>query len=307
MPNPIDYKTEGVVFDIQRYSIHDGPGIRTNVFLKGCPLSCLWCSNPESQQLKPTLMYDTASCIHCGVCVRTCKQEALSLESDHIVNYDKCISCGECVSMCPSGALTLKGHKMTVEAVIKELKKDATTYRASDGGITLSGGEPLVQWKFSSELLKACKAQGWHTAIETTGYGSEAAIEAVIPYVDQVLLDCKSTNDEIHKKFTGVTFEKIRENSKRISELGYTVIRVPTIPEVNASEAEIENICKHAKSLHGVGVIHLLPYHIYGLNKYKQMGRTYRMPDHIKPLEPEDLTDYKKIVEKNGFRCIIGG
>lgn len=307
MPNPIDYKAEGVVFDIQRYSIHDGPGIRTNVFLKGCPLSCLWCSNPESQQLKPTLMYDAGSCIHCGVCIRTCKQGALSSASKHIVNYEKCIGCGECVSMCPSGALTLKGHKMTVETVIRELKKDATTYRTSDGGITLSGGEPLVQWQFSSELLKACKAQGWHTAIETTGYGSEAAIEAVFPYVDQVLLDCKSTNDEIHKKFTGVTCEKIQKNAKRITELASTVIRVPTIPEVNASETEIENICKYAKSLNGIGVIHFLPYHIYGLNKYKLMGRTYQMPDSISPLNPEDLEEFKKIVEKNGFRCIIGG
>lgn len=307
MAVPIDYKAEGVIFDIQRFSLHDGPGIRTIVFIKGCPLSCLWCSNPESQQRKPTLMFDEESCIGCGTCLRTCPQGALSKENPHFINYEKCTGCGECAASCPAGALILKGEKMTVESVIRELKKDVITYRESNGGITLSGGEPLVQWEFSSELLKACKAQGWHTAIETTGYGSEEAVEAVFPYVDEVLLDCKSTNDEIHKAFTGVSGELIRKNAKRIAQLAHTIIRVPAIPGVNTTEEDFDGICQYAKQLQGVDMIHILPYHTLGMNKYKLMGADYKMPDEIKPLEEEDAIPFKKIVEKNGFRCKIGG
>lgn len=303
----IDYKAKGVVFDIQRFSLNDGPGIRTIVFLKGCPLKCRWCSNPESQETKPTLMYDDRSCIHCGKCINTCKQGALSAELPGMVDHDKCIGCGECVTVCPAGALTLKGNEMTVEAVIRELKKDEITYNTSGGGVTFSGGEPLVQWEFLTELLKACKAQGWHTAIETTGIGSKDAIESVFPYIDEVLLDCKSTNDEIHKYYTGVTGEVIRENSKRITQLAHTIIRVPTIPGVNASEKDFEDICRFVDSLSGVDTIHILPYHTMGLNKYKMMGEEYTMPEDIGPLEESDVIPYKEVVEKNGFKCKIGG
>lgn len=303
----INYKAKGVVFDIQRFSLNDGPGIRTIVFLKGCPLSCRWCSNPESQETKPTLMYDERSCIHCGKCIDTCKQGALSEDIPGFVNRDKCIGCGECADVCPAGALTLKGKETTVEAVIRELKKDSITYSTSNGGVTFSGGEPLVQWQFLTELLKASKAQGWHTAIETSGFGSSEAVESVFPYIDQVLLDCKSTDDEVHKANTGVTAELIRKNAMRISEIAHTIIRVPTIPGVNASEEDFENICKYAKTLHGVDTIHILPYHTMGLNKYKMMGTEYTISDEIQPLEDSDVLPYKEIVEKNGFKCKIGG
>ncbi len=307
MAIPIDYKAKGVVFDIQRFSLNDGPGIRTIVFLKGCPLSCRWCSNPESQETKPTIMYDIRSCIHCGRCIEACKHGALSADYLGFVDHDKCVGCGECVTVCPAGALILKGKEMTVEAVIRELKKDEITYNTSNGGVTFSGGEPLVQWRFCTELLKACKSQGWHTAIETTGYGSEEAVESVFPFVDQVLLDCKSTNDEVHKANTGVTGELIRKNAKRITELAYTIIRVPTIPEVNATEGDFEDICRYVKTLNGVDMIHILPYHTMGMNKYKMMGADYRMSEEIQPLEDDDVLPYKEIVEKNGFKCKIGG
>ena len=307
MPVPIDYKAEGVVFDIQRFSLHDGPGIRTIVFLKGCPLSCKWCSNPESQHVNPTIMFDAESCIHCGRCMAACQQGAIAVGNQNFIDYSKCIGCGECASACPAGALTLKGERMTVESVVKVLKKDVITYRESNGGITLSGGEPLVQWKFATELLKACKAQGWHTAIETTGYGSEEALESVFPYIDEVLLDCKSTKDDVHKAFTGVTTEKIKNNAKRITQLAHTIIRVPTIPGVNATEEDFENVCAYARELTGVDTIHILPYHTLGENKYKMMGVDYPMPEEIKPLDEEDAIPFKEIVEKNGFRCKIGG
>lgn len=303
----VDYKSEGIVFDTQRFSVHDGPGIRTIIFLKGCPLSCYWCSNPESQKLEPVVMYQSDQCIHCGKCLRACKTGAANPEHPGLVDRLKCIGCGECASVCPTGALVLKGEKMTVEQVVRVLKKDSTIYRKSNGGITISGGEPLVQWKFATELLKACKAQGWHTAMETTGFGSEQAIESVFPYVDLVLLDIKSMDDNVHKKFTGVTTELIQRNAVRIAQLAKVVIRVPTIPTVNAFDEEFMHISDFAKTLQGVDTVHVLPYHTYGENKYGLLGAEYKMGEDIKPLAPEDAVRFQRIVESKGLRCFVGG
>lgn len=302
----INYNMEGLVFDIQRFSIHDGPGIRTIVFLNGCPLSCKWCSNPESQILKPVIMYQSMNCIHCGRCVRACKKNAICFENKGFINREICTACGECVNVCPASALTLKGRKMTVEQVIKELKKDAINYRRSGGGITLSGGEPLVQSDFSKELLKAAKAQGWHTAIETTGYGNKKNIEEVFPYIDLALMDIKNINSSIHKEYTGVTNEIILENAKRISEITNTVVRVPVIPEFNSSKERILEICNFVKILKNVKTIHLLPYHTYGQNKYELLGRDYLMKKTIH-LSEEEIDKLKELVEGQNINCIIGG
>lgn len=302
----INYRTEGNIFDIQRFSIHDGPGIRTIVFLKGCPLSCLWCSNPESQKLKPALMYQSMNCIHCGKCISACKINAINPSNKGFIDRDICTSCGECVNVCPTGALTMKGKKMTVEQVIKELKKDAIIYRRSGGGITLSGGEPLVQSEFVKELLKACKAQGWHTAIETTAYSNKEVIESVFPYIDLTLMDIKGTNSELHKKFTGVSNEIIIENAKLVSKLSKMVVRVPLIPEFNSSKEDILELCSVVKTLNNVNTIHLLPYHTYGENKYNLLGREYLMKD-VKSLNEKMIETLKEIIEEQGIKCVIGG
>ena len=302
----INYNMEGLVFDIQRFSIHDGPGIRTIVFLNGCPLSCKWCSNPESQILKPVIMYQSMNCMHCGRCVAACKKNAISFENEGFINREICTACGECVNVCPASALTLKGRKMTVEQVIKELKKDAINYRRSGGGITLSGGEPLVQSDFSKELLKAAKAQGWHTAIETTGYANKKIIEEVFPYIDLALMDIKNINSSIHKEYTGVTNEIILENAKRISEITNTVVRVPVIPEFNSSKERILEICNFVKTLNDVKTIHLLPYHTYGQNKYELLGRDYLMKQTIS-LSEDEIHRLKELVEGQNINCIIGG
>ncbi len=302
----IDYNLTGTVFDIQRFSLHDGPGIRTIVFLNGCPLSCVWCSNPESQSLKPVIMFREKECIKCGLCVKACKQGAISSENQNLIDRDKCIGCGECVNVCPTSALVLKGKKMTVTQLMKELKKDSTTFRRSGGGVTLSGGEPLVQHKFAGELLKACKAMGFHTAIETTGFGSEEAINNVIPYVDDVLLDIKSINTNVHKEFTGVYNETILNNALLISKISSTTIRVPVIPGFNYSEEAIREIGEFAKTLIGIKKIHLLPYHTFGENKYDLIGENYKLKG-IKSLKAEDLENLKKIIESFGFHCVIGG
>lgn len=302
----INYNLTGTVFDIQRFSLHDGPGIRTIVFLKGCPLSCKWCSNPESQSIKPVIMYKAADCLHCGRCMTACRKGAISPEHKNWVNRDLCSGCGECANACPAGALVLKGKTMSIQQVIRELKKDATTYRRSGGGITLSGGEPLVQYEFASELLQAYKGQGWHTAIETTGVGSREAIEKVIPYVDTVLLDLKHMDSGQHKKFTGIGNEPVIKNAPEICKISKTVIRVPVIPGFNYSVEAIKAISEFARTLAGIRTIHLLPYHSFGENKYGLLGQDYTMKQ-VKPLAPEDLEECRTVVESYGFQCIIGG
>jgi len=302
----INYSMEGIVFDIQRFSIHDGPGIRTIVFLKGCPLSCRWCSNPESQSLKPVIMYQKMNCIHCGRCIAACKKGAISINNKGFINRDICTACGECVNVCPASALTIKGRKMTVEQVVKELKKDAIYYRKSGGGITLSGGEPLVQSDFSQEIFKACKAQGWHTAIETTGYATPETIEKVFPYIDLALMDIKNINSDIHKEYTGISNEIILENVKQVSKITKMVVRVPVIPNFNSSEQSILETCKFVKTLNNVDTVHLLPYHTYGENKYDLLGRDYLMKES-KSVNSDEIENLKKIVESQGIKCIIGG
>lgn len=306
MMDTINYSMEGLVFDIQRFSIHDGPGIRTIVFLKGCPLSCRWCSNPESQKLKPVIMYQEMNCIHCGRCIAACKRGAISINNKGFINRDICTACGECVNVCPASALTVKGRKMTVEQIVKELKKDATNYRRSGGGITLSGGEPLVQSDFAKEIFKACKAQGWHTAIETTGYAKPETIEEVFPYIDLALMDIKNINSDIHKQYTGVSNEIILENAKKISEITQMVVRVPLIPEFNSSEKSILEICEFVKTLNNIDTVHLLPYHTYGENKYELLGRDYLMEKSIS-LNSDEIENLQKIVEKEDIKCVIGG
>ena len=305
----IQYGLEGNVFNIQRFSLNDGPGIRTIVFLKGCPLRCLWCCNPESQKLQPVVLYQVDNCIHCGSCLQVCPVPgALSPDNPHFIDYDKCNGCGECAAVCPADALTQKGKPMTVQQVIREVKKDASYYRRTNGGMTLSGGEPLLQYEFAAELLKAAKSQGWHTAIETTGYTTnEEALDKVLPHVDLALLDAKAPNDAIHKKFTNVSNQVIRKNAVRIAqEAGETIVRVPTIPGVNADDRTIAEIIEYAKSLQSVCEIHLLPYHTLGQNKYELPGIPYRMPETQTPSR-ETMNHFKDMVEAAGLKCKIGG
>lgn len=303
----INYSAEGTVFDIQRYSIHDGPGIRTIVFLKGCPLRCKWCSNPESQQYYPEVIYRKLKCIGCMRCQGVCKVQAIDSANPYWIDRTKCTNCSECTLVCPTGALSMKGKKMTVEQVIKELRKDATQYYRSNGGITLSGGEALTQPAFAKEIFKACKAQGWHTAIETEGYYDQQIIRDVMPYIDLVLLDIKSLNPEKHKQYTAVDNAKILESAKLIQTIARTIVRVPTIPEFNATHEDIDRIASFvAKEMKNVTEIHLLPYHNYGQGKYELLGRPYELENT--PKVPEELmNEFKAIVEGKGLTCVIGG
>lgn len=302
----IEYDLEGTVFNIQRYSLHDGPGIRTIPFLKGCPLACKWCSNPESQKPQPEIMYQKSNCIHCGKCFEACRYGALSKENPYMVDRDRCVACGACAEVCPTNALVLKGKKMTVWEVIHELQKDENIYRRSDGGITLSGGESLSQPKFTRELLRACKERGWHTAIETTGMTTKEIIESVMPFVDLALTDIKIINPSIHKNVTGVDNQIILENLIRISNLTKTIVRIPVIPNVNDNIEAIREIAEFTKLMKNINEIHLLPYHNFGENKYNLLGRIY--PLHgVKELPKDKINLLKQEIEKFDIACQIGG
>lgn len=302
----VDYETEGVLFNIQRYSLHDGPGIRTIPFFKGCPLTCRWCSNPESQRPQPELVYKKNDCIRCGKCVDACKQKALSPGNPFFIDRERCIQCGDCTRVCPTQALEMKGKRMTVRDVIRELQKEENLFRRSGGGITLSGGEPLAQPEFARELLKACKEKGWHTAIETTGLTSKETIEEVFPWIDLALTDIKAINPAVHEENTGVNNSRILENLIRISFLTKVIVRIPVIPGVNDNPDEIRSIAEFARLMSGIDTIHLLPYHTFGENKYSLLGRIYPMGDAQSHSENK-IEGLKKIVESMGFHCHIGG
>ncbi|UYI45938.1 glycyl-radical enzyme activating protein [Vibrio natriegens] len=304
--NEVDYNKEGVLFNIQRYSLHDGPGIRTIPFFKGCPLSCKWCSNPESQQAKPQLIFKASDCVNCGKCIDVCKVGAISHSNPHFIDREKCVECGACADVCPTGALEIKGKRMTVEQVLLELKKDENLFRRAGGGITLSGGEPLAQPEFARELLKGCKEKGWHTAIETTGLGSKQAIEDVFPWIDLALVDIKAINPAVHKAGTGVDNRTILENILRISFITKVTVRVPVIPGFNDNEEEIQAIGEFAQLMSNVDTIHLLPYHNYGENKYALLGRIYPLQDTASNPD-EKIRQLKHKVESMGFACHIGG
>lgn len=304
--NKVECETEGVIFNIQRYSLHDGPGIRTIPFFKGCPLACKWCSNPESQRPQPELLFKKRDCIGCGKCIEVCPQQAISLHNVWFVDRERCIQCGKCSDVCPTHALEMKGKRLSVAAVMHELEKEENLYRRSGGGVTLSGGEPLAQPDFARELLKACKAKGWHTAIETTGFTTPAVINDVFPYVDLALTDIKSLNPEVHQRNTGVENSVILENLLRISFLTKTVVRIPVVPGVNDNPADIYHIAEFARLMQNVDTIHLLPYHSFGENKYALLGRIYPLADEKTPEEAK-MAQLKSTVESLGFHCYIGG
>lgn len=305
----INYSIEGTVFNLQRYSIHDGPGIRTIVFLKGCPLACRWCSNPESQNRQPELLFNAQVCIRCGRCISACSRGALSLQNPDRVERSRCSGCGKCQSACLNGALERKGDLRTVEWTMEQLKKDSTYYRRSGGGVTLSGGEPLLQPEFAAQLLKACHALGWNTAIETTLFASEAALRQVLPHVDHALVDIKHMDPEQHQAYTGQRNEMILENARLAAELAPVTIRVPLIPGFNVNDGSdkvIREICEFAKTLKNVREVHLLPYHTYGENKYRLTGREYGMPQ-TESIPAETIAYLKAAAESCGLICAVGG
>ena len=297
---------KGIIFDIQRFSVHDGPGIRSLVFFKGCPLSCQWCSNPESIAHAPQLFVVKDNCIRCGQCAKVCPTGAVFYDGSLQVDRDKCCECGRCSEVCYPGALTMTGQSWTVEELIKELEKDEIHYRKSNGGITLSGGEPLAQPEFARDLLKACKEKGWHTAIETSGVATDEVWELLLPHLDLVLLDIKHMNADKHKKFTGLNNSAVLQSAMKLADDDKVelIFRVPVVPGFNDEVIEIAEIACLAKVLE-VKKLHLLPYHPYGEKKYEDLGM--KVVNSFKVPEVEALEQLKATVEKFDVVCQIGG
>ena len=269
---------KGTVFNIQKFCINDGPGIRTTVFLKGCPLSCLWCHNPESKSAKPEIMYDSKKCIVCGKCAAVCPMQChgFSEEKGHIFCREKCISCGRCTEGCYASALEMAGKQREAEDVIAEVMKDKAFYDNSGGGMTLSGGEPMLQFDFTYELLTLAKEKGLHTCIETCGYAPSENYRRIAPLIDIFLFDYKETDPSRHKDYTGVTNELILENLKMLDEMGAkTVLRCPIIPTMNDRAEHFKGIADVANSLKNILEINVEPYHPLGSGKSAMLGKKY--------------------------------
>lgn len=263
----------GIIFNIQKFCINDGPGIRTTVFLKGCPLKCAWCHNPESQSVKPELMFYKDKCVNCGRCAGVCTNGCHLFENGtHIFDRKNCKKCFECTKT-GCEALEKVGREISTDEVIKEVLKDKIFYDNSGGGVTLSGGEPLYQYDFSLEILKKAKENGLHTAIETCGFTSADKIKEISKYVDLFLFDYKETSSELHRKFTGIDNADIFKNLELLNKMGKSIIlRCPIIPGFNAREEHFKGICNTANKFKNILHIELEPYHSLGESKYISLG-----------------------------------
>jgi len=297
------------IFDIQKFSIHDGPGIRTLIFFKGCPLRCLWCSNPEGQLTEKELVYIEERCVHCFRCLETCPNGAIYIKDNRpLIDKQKCTLCGGCLKTCYSEALKLYGSDMDIELIMVEIRKDALFYKNSGGGVTFGGGEPLLWPDFIADLAERCKKEGIHTAIETCGAVPWSNIETVIPATDLFLYDLKHMDPKNHENFCGQSNDKIIENLQNLSRerKAEVIVRIPIIPGYNDDK---ENIITMAKFISGLGTIkkiHILSYFKYHLKKYEWLGRDYLL-EGLQPPSDEKMNEIKMLIEKQGLKVSIGG
>jgi len=274
---------KGMVFDIQRMSIHDGPGIRTTVFLKGCPLQCLWCHNPEGRATRPQLAFTPSLCIGCGFCFRRCPNDGhVMVDGEHQLRREPCVECFGCVEQCYSNALEVIGKEMAAEEVLAEVEKDNPFYVESGGGMTLSGGEPLLQFDFTKALLEGARERHIHTCLETCGVGPTDRSHELVDLVDLFLFDCKETDPERHIAQTGASNDIILANLRRLDALGAAlVLRCPIVPGINLREDHLQGIVDLAASLTHCQAIHVMPHHRLGDAKRTRLGLPPN--DHVIP------------------------
>ncbi len=296
----------GSVFNIQKFSIHDGPGIRTTVFLKGCPLRCKWCHNPEGLSAATEIEYEPTKCIGCGACAVTCPHgcHSLSEAEGHGYIRDDCVKCGKCLEKCVAGALKLVGTEYTVEEVLKKVMADKIFYDTSGGGMTLSGGEPFFQHEFATALLKAAKEAGLHTAVETSGFCKTDILLDAAQYVDLFLFDYKATGDDLHRELTGVPQEPILRNLKALSDVGAKImLRCPIIPTANDTEEHFSAIADFADALDGVQRVELEPYHALGTGKAPKIGKTQEFAT-VAPSK-ERMEEIRQFIEERTSKPVI--
>lgn len=286
---------KATIFNIQKFCLHDGPGIRTTVFFKGCNLRCKWCANPESQKQDTQITWDSRKCTGCGKCAEVCPQGTGKPKA-----ADRCIACGACVSACPADAIGTEGRRVTVEEVLTEVMKDKAFYDHSGGGVTFSGGEVLLQWDFAAQLAKLLKEQGVHVAIETAGAVEETVFSSMLETVDYVLMDLKHYSSAAHLEGTGIDNSRSLNNLKLLRNSGVPfLIRIPVIPGFNDRMEDAEGFAKLLRQL-GILQVELLPFHQLGQHKYSLLNMDYGYKDK-KPLHAEDLRQYREIFDRYGI------
>jgi pyruvate formate lyase activating enzyme len=276
---------KGMISNIQRYSLHDGPGIRTTVFLKGCNMRCFWCHNPESLDPRPQIQFVAERCVGCGRCVEVCNRQAHTLKGGrHLFDRSRCVLCGKCVAACDYGALVMVGTEMETGEVMKEVLEDREFYRTSGGGVTLSGGEPLMQQEFTLKLLEECRKEGLHTAVESNLCFPWRRVSAVIEICDLLMMDLKLMDEELHERYTGFSNRLVLENLKKMSGIGKKfVVRTPVVPGVNDREQEIAGIAELLSGISNLEYYELLPFHPLGMGKYEELGMECKAADLIPP------------------------
>jgi len=284
---------EGVLFDIKRFAIHDGPGIRTTAFFKGCPLACTWCHNPESQRPDPELLERPDRCTGCGDCVAACPERAIRLEGERaITERDRCTACGACGPVCPFEARSIVGASWTAEAVISELAKDRLFFEQSGGGVTCSGGEPLHQPAFCAAILRGCREQGIHTAVDTCGHAEESALLTVAEETNLFLYDLKLMDDARHRRATGASNVPVLANLERLDLWGKRIwIRIPLVPGINDDEENLAELAGFVRRLRRVEAVQVLPYHRGGEAKWTGLGRGFTAHARIGPERSADAAD----------------
>lgn len=299
---------KGRVFNIQRYSTDDGPGIRSTVFLKGCPLSCLWCSNPESQESVSQVGHRDALCQQCGLCAGVCPQKAIILNlggKGITIDRKLCDNCGECVTVCTSGALTMHGRQLSVEEVFEEVKKDEMFYRNTGGGVTASGGEPLMQSEFVAALFQRCHEAGIHTAIETCGHAPRAALEQVLEHTDLFLYDLKCMDSEKSVAVVGQPNKLMLENAEYVMNSdAEVIIRIPLIPGITEEAENLRQIAEFVKRVNPKTPLNVLPYHRLGVSKYRMMDMDYELTE-AEPVPEERLKRVAEIFKSHNLECEI--
>jgi pyruvate formate lyase activating enzyme len=297
----------GTVFRIARYAVHDGPGIRTTVFLKGCPLRCWWCHSPESQSPKAELIVRPDRCARCGTCLPVCPHHAIEPAGDlFATDRGMCEVCGTCVRECPSGAREIAGTELTVDQLMAEIEKDVVFFDESGGGVTFSGGEPLMQPDFLDEVLRRCQAVRIHTAVDTCGLADREVLLRISPNTDLFLFDLKLMDEGRHREVTGASNQRILENLRMLAELrGNIRIRFPLVPGINDDPENVRALGALVSSL-GLTRVDVLPYHRAGIAKYVRLDAEYRLPD-TQPPSSGEVADVVAMLEEHGLRVQVGG
>lgn len=300
----------GLIFDIKRYSINDGPGIRVTVFLKGCPLSCTWCHNPESQSPKIQKLYTSSRCIGCGKCVEACPDNALMLTpgSGIVTDFEQCNLCGNCADVCPSRAMEISGSQLSIDEIMIAIRKETLLMDTSSGGVTFSGGEPLQHPDLLVSLLKACGNEGIHRAVDTSGYAKWEILRKVSAYTDLFLYDIKHMDPEMHKQFTGVSNDLILDNLKLLAGIDCKIaIRIPLIEGFNTDKLNISRTAAFIAALpENARTVQLLPYHNIASKKYEKLGGYYN-PGHLSEPSEKTISNCMEIFNAYGLSATIGG